>query len=237
MSQYDDNHRDKIYIRENSYIYRVGHRIMEGDCQYDHGPRFVKLKAFYIDKYPVTNIKFKTFLDESKYWPEDDRNFLKHWENGNYPDEMEKHPVVWVSLNDARAYAKWYGERIPGDSEWQYAACGPQKLKWPWGYTFDESFCNSKGSTTTQVDQYPGGASPFGCLDMVGNTWEWIDDIQDDGHHIFTFLRGGTYYKAPHFWHADGGPQACDYHLKFQLLNEGLNRCETVGFRCVKDGI
>ena len=85
------------------------------------------------------------------------------------------------------------------------------------------------------VDKYPEGVGPFGCYDMCGNVGEWIDDVQDDGMHIFTFVRGGSYHKAPHYWHAEGGPQPTYFHLKFQLLNEGMNRCGTVGFRCVED--
>lgn len=228
--------KDMVYIGAAAFIYRVQHRIMEGDCQYDHGPRLVNINPFFIAKYPVTNKQFKVFLDESGYWPEDDTNFLKHWEGRKYPADLDNHPVVWVSRKDAAAYAKWYGGRLPKDTEWQYAAGGELKYKWPWGNKFDRRLCNSEGDSTTPVDFYPDGASPFGCYDMCANAWEWIEDVIDDGQHVFTFIRGGCYYKAPHFWHAEGGPQPTDFHLKFQLLNEGLNRCGTVGFRFVKDG-
>jgi formylglycine-generating enzyme required for sulfatase activity len=227
---------DMVYIQASEYIYRVQHRIMEGDCQYDHGPRTVKVASFYIDKYPITNKRFKEFLDASKYYPIDDCNFLKHWENSTYPSELENHPVVWVSPTDAKAYAQWRGCRLPSDIEWQYAAGGDYKYKWPWGNKYNHKLCNSEGDTVTPVDRYPDGTSPFGCYDMCGNTWEWVDDLIDDGEHLFTFLRGGCVYKAPHFWHALGGPQPTNHHLKFPLLNEALNRCGTVGFRCVKDG-
>jgi len=70
---------------------------------------------------------------------------------------------------------------------------------------------------------------------MTGNVWEWTGTVVDDGMHVFTFLRGGSYYKGPHMWHAEGGPQPTYVHLKFQLLGEALNRNGTVGFRCVKD--
>lgn len=228
---------EQVFIKESQFIYRVQHRVMEGDCQYDHGPRLVRLPSFFIDKYPVTNMKFKKFIDESGYWPKDDSNFLKHWNGKSYPQGLENHPVAWVSLKDARAYSLWFGGRLPRDAEWQWAACGELKLKWPWGDRFEDKRCNGDRDTTTEVDRYPLGASKFGCYDMCGNVYEWIDDVQDDGHHIFTFLRGGSYYKAPHAWHAEGGPQPTDFHLKYQLLNEGLNRCETVGFRCVKEGV
>ena len=49
---------EKVFIQGDSYIYRVKHRIMEGDCEYDHGPRLVKVPSLLADKYPVTNERF-----------------------------------------------------------------------------------------------------------------------------------------------------------------------------------
>ena len=226
----------KIFIPSSQYIFRVQHRTLEGDCQYDHGPRLIKLNSFRIDRYPVTNKRFSDFLKETGYMPEDASNFLKHWVNGAYLPGLENHPVVWVSQSDARAYAGWAGGRLPKDGEWQYAACGPDKFKWPWGNEFDENRCNSYEASTTMVDKYPHGASPFGCMDMCGNVWEWTDETIDDGFHIFALIRGGSYYKGNDRWHVDGGPKPNDFHWKFQLLNEGMNRCGTIGFRCVTDG-
>ena len=70
---------------------------------------------------------------------------------------------------------------------------------------------------------------------MIGNAREWTDEVIHDGMHLFTFLRGGCYFQAPHFWHTDGGARPTDHHLKFQLLNEGHNRCGTTTFRIVKE--
>jgi len=227
-----------IEIPQGEFIYRVEHRIMEGDCQYDHGPRPVKAGPLYVDKFPVTNYLFKIFLDESGYNPSDKSNFLKHWNEGICPSALKEHPVTWVSQTDAKAYAGFYGCRLAKDYEWQYIAGGLEKWPYPWGKFFDPALCNSKSSRegdTTPVDKYPDGAGPFGNMDLCGNTWEWVDDIIDDGMHIFTFLRGGSSYAAPHFWHAEGGPCKNNYHLKMQLLNEGINRSGTVSFRCVRD--
>ena len=57
----------------------------------------------------------------------------------------------------------------------------------------------------------------------------------DDGEHRFMLIRGGSYYRARHFWHIEGGPHPVDSHEKVPLLNEALNRSATVGFRCVKE--
>jgi iron(II)-dependent oxidoreductase len=93
----------------------------------------MQVKSFYIDKYPVTNAEFKKFVDESHYRPKDDGNFLKDWKDGNFPEGAAKRPVTWVSLEDARAYAKWGGKRLPHEWEWQYAAQGQDERIYPWG--------------------------------------------------------------------------------------------------------
>ena len=110
------------------------------DVQYpweDTARRFhehpMQVKSFYIDKYPVTNAEFKKFVDESHYRPKDNGNFLKDWKDGNYPEGAAKRPVTWVSLEDARAYAKWAGKRLPHEWEWQYAAQGSDGRIYPWG--------------------------------------------------------------------------------------------------------
>ncbi len=79
-------------------------------------------QTFYIDRTPVTNAEFKTFVDATHYHPKDDHNFLRDWKNGTYPDGWEKKPVTWVSIEDARAYAAWAGKRLPHEWEWQFAA-------------------------------------------------------------------------------------------------------------------
>jgi formylglycine-generating enzyme required for sulfatase activity len=86
-----------------------------------------------MDKYPVTNAQFKKFLDATSYKPADDLNFLKDWKDGNYSQGWDNKPVTWVSLEDARAYAKWAGKRLPHEWEWQYAAQGGDERIYPWG--------------------------------------------------------------------------------------------------------
>lgn len=226
---------DQFFVPKTTYIYRVRHRIMEGDCQYDHGPRMVTAGPFYADRYPVTNVQYFEFLKASGYQPKDTSNYLVHWKNGIYlPDEAEC-PVVNISQKDAFAYASFYGCRLPLDYEWQLIAAGPDKKIYPWGNTFHPDYCNSEGSHATLVSLHPEGASIYGCEDLCGNTWEWTADLIDDKMHLFTFLRGGCYYKAPHYWHAKGGCHKNNFHLKFPLLNEALNRNETIGFRCIRE--
>ena len=91
------------------------------------------IDSFWIDRYPVTNAQFKQFLDATHYHPADDHNFLKDWVNGSYPAGWENKPVTWVSIEDARAYSKWAGKRLPHEWEWQYAAQGTDSRRYPWG--------------------------------------------------------------------------------------------------------
>ncbi|GAP73028.1 hypothetical protein SAMD00024442_57_2 [Candidatus Symbiothrix dinenymphae] len=72
------------------------------------------------------------------YQPAISVNFLKHWVNGNIPGGKDNHPVVYVDLNDARAYARWAGKRLSTEEEWQWAAQGDSENKYPWGNAMKE---------------------------------------------------------------------------------------------------
>ena len=65
-----------VFIPQTTYIYRVVHRVMEGDCQCEHGPMPVTVGPLYADVYPVTNAQYYQFVQDSGYRPEDDRGYL-----------------------------------------------------------------------------------------------------------------------------------------------------------------
>ena len=147
-----------------------GSNDVEVDVQYpweDTPRRFhehkMQIRSFYMDKYPVTNAEFKTFLDASHYHPQNDLNFLRDWKNGAYPDGGSNKPVTWVSLEDARAYAKWAGKRLPREWEWQYAAQGTDGRAYPWGETWQGrcGACSESRACSQRARQC--GCAPVRC--------------------------------------------------------------------------
>lgn len=195
----------------------------------------VPLRPYYIDELLVSNGQFRAFLDATNYRPKNPENFLAHWPGGTLPEALVDHPVVYIDLTDARAYAAWQGKRLPTEAEWQRAAQGEDGRAWPWGNDFDPARCAASGGTAP-VGAHPQGRSPVGCHDMAGNVWQWIEAEYDDGHTRFAIVRGGSHFDAKGSgWYVPGGPQPCTSHAKLVLLWPGLDRCATVGFRCAAD--
>jgi formylglycine-generating enzyme required for sulfatase activity len=194
------------------------------------------VKQFFMDQFPVTNAQFKIFLKASHYRPKDTTNFLRHWVAGSPPMGLENHPVVYVSLEDARAYARWSNKRLPTEIEWQYATQGTDGRKYPWGNEYDSTRCNNGLGKTTPVDMFPSGKSPFGVEDLIGNVWQLTNDVYDNGSNYFGIVRGGSYYNpGSSVWYVKGGPQPADNPQILLMVSPALDRNATVGFRCVKD--
>ena len=199
--------------------------------------RQVALKRFAVDETPVTNQEYAQFLKATGYEPEHAANFLKHWVGGGPPKGREDHPVVFVDLDDARAFARWLGKRLPTEEEWQYAAQGTDGRRYPWGEQMEAGRCNDGASGgTTPVRAFPNGRSPFGCYDMCGNVWHWTESVRTDNRTRFCIIRGGSWYNATgSIWYVEGGPRPASWAGKFLMAWPGLDRCSTIGFRCVVD--
>jgi formylglycine-generating enzyme required for sulfatase activity len=204
-----------------------------------HHRQHMRIDSFYIDRFPVTNAQFKEFLDASRYKPGDDHNFLRHWKAGTYPEGAGNKPVVWVSLEDARAYARWAGKRLPREWEWQYAAQGTDGRLYPWGNEWDAKRVPQPDQSRDMrlpdnVDAHPSGASPFGVMDLVGNVWQWTDEFTDE-HTRAAIVRGGSFYEPQgSHWYF---PQArrLDQHGKYLLMAPSKDRSGGIGFRCAAD--
>jgi serine/threonine-protein kinase len=92
---------------------------------------------------------------------------------------QDTHPIVNVSWDDAQAYCAWAGVKLPTEAQWEKAARGTDGRIYPWGNEFSSSkaWTSESGAThTAPVGSFPDGASPYGCLDMAGNVWEWCQD-------------------------------------------------------------
>lgn len=196
----------------------------------------LEMRGFFMDRYPVTNRQWETFIRETGYEAEDTSNYLKHWVNGQCPEGEGDYPVVFINLDDVQAYASWAAKRLPTEVEWQYAAQGTDMRKYPWGDEMDSTVCNFNLNHATSVDQFPSGASPFGVEDLIGNVWQMTSDIYDNGSYYYQIIRGGSFYHpTSSIWYVTGGTLPADHPEMLLLIGPGLDRNATVGFRLVKD--
>jgi formylglycine-generating enzyme required for sulfatase activity len=146
------------------------------------------LPAFHIMRDPVTVTLYRAYCALSGT----PRPTEPPW--GSYRD----HPVVNVTWYDAAAFCEWAGACLPTDEQWEKAARGTDGREYPWGNEWDASKCvcsvaPAKASSTEPVGERPDGASPYGCLDMAGNVWEWCADWYDATMRS-RVLRGGSWY-------------------------------------------
>ena len=97
-----------------------------------------------------------------------------------------------MSWYEASAYTKWLSRktgkdyRLPTEAQWEKAARGDRDFQYPWGNTFDKDNCNAEESglnRTSPVGIFPAGKSPYDCLDMAGNVWEWCFDWFDENYY------------------------------------------------------
>ena len=217
----------------------------------------VQVKAFYMDEYPVTNEQFYAFVRQTGYSPEDTVNYLRHWKNGKPHRADRMKPVIFVSWEDARAYAAWAGKRLPTELEWQYAAQTDEGWAWPWTREdtvqreetwvtntltvsrlkgVDGRFCNPGNGELDPVGKYPEGRNPLGISDLVGSVWQLTADLYDNGSNHFVMMKGGSYFNpGSSWWYVQGGPRPLHYRQMLLRVSRGFERNATVGFRCVQD--
>ena len=128
---------------------------------------FLYLDGFYIDKYPVTNARFRAAGLRPK------KDYGSKF-NG------DSQPIVGVTWHQAKAYCEKAGKRLPTEAEWEKAARGTDGRKYPWGNYWDASkviWRKNSGRKLHPVDRsYSTHVSPYGAVDMAGNVWEWVND-------------------------------------------------------------
>ncbi len=208
----------------------------------DEGPEHeVTLPAFYIDKYEVTNLQYKQFVDATNH------KSPQHWVNRTFPHGKIDHPVVFVSWDDAQSYCAWAGKRLPTDEEWEKAARGADARNFPYGNEFDVNKSNNpvrwvalkQDGDTAPVGAFEDGKSPYGVYDMSGNVWEWTSSwyraypgntrVSENYGETYKTLKGGSWWDCSFY---QCGISAPSYNRAFFLRG---TRNKSFGFRCAKD--
>ena len=207
----------------------------------------VFLDAYEIDRYEVTNAQYREFLDYLKKTNDHSKCFKgepsgkdhtpRFWDNEYY--NVPDYPVVRVDWYDAYAYAAWAGKRLPTEAEWEKAARGADKRRFPWGNEWDPVRCNLSGEPKP-VGSLEANKSVYGCYDLAGSVHEWCADWYSDAYYaespsrnpqgpergLRKVIRGGSRFSKPF--------QVQSFTRKSEqpeLFNSAL------GFRCAKDVI
>ena len=191
----------------------------------------VVLPAYRIGKYPVTHTEYAHFL---RHNPQHDPPRRAGWSLLRQPPRSKAdHPVVGISWHEANAYCAWLRQvtersyRLPSEAEWEKAARGTDGRRYPWGEAWVEGRCNIAASDTTQVGQFPTGASPYGCLDMLGNVQEWTHTLWGADPNQSDFL---------YPYHADDGREADgespSLHLAYRIQRGGAFESSADTVRC-----
>ena len=199
------------------------------------------VKGFWMDMYEVTNAQYKVFVDMTNHRiPYNVWDGREVWKDNSFPEEAANQPVINVSWDDAVAYCRWLGKRLPTETEWERAARGGLDGKrYPWGDGPPEGRAWLGGRWAMAKTLKPVGSySPngYGLYDMAGNTSEWVSSAPlpypyaaDDGReepegYEKRVLRGGSWRDAPIFLRCAN-----------RAAYIATARMNVMGFRCARD--
>jgi eukaryotic-like serine/threonine-protein kinase len=204
--------------------------VPEGDFEFGEKKANVHLAGFYIDRSEVSNAAYAAFCSATG------RPLPK-----NFPQDKPNFPVVNVTIYDAHQFASWAGKRLPTAKEWEKAARGEDGRAFPWGNEKDNARANVGGQAVELVDSHPDGASPYGVLNMVGNVWEYVEQLAVPSAQAMENMR----------IHLNPPPRADEpwYQIRGQSYAEPLApsviwdsttvparwSSSIIGFRCAKD--
>lgn len=193
--------------------------------------RNVAVKAFWIDRCPVTNAQYKRFIEATSH------HAPFGWQGRECPPKIGDHPVTCVGWQDADAYARWAGLRLPTEAEWERAARGTDGRLYPWGNEWREDATRIDNlawpqtrALTTPVGSFPAGASPYGVMDMCGNVAEWTCTPSQSPNPSL----GWAWYVVK----GAGAPLGQRYNFRCSARNFSAHTSRWhswLGFRCVRD--
>ncbi len=171
-----DEGREMVQIPEGPFT------MGSNDGDPDEAPEHqVFLKAYFIDKKEVSQEEYTRFAKMTKrpmpkieVFEDDQAKVLK-------PELV----AMSVSWEDAKAYCKWAGKRLPTEAEWEKAGRGEGKRKYPWGDKFLTGSANLDGAEDghkylAPPGSFEAGRSPYGVYDMTGNVAEWVEDSYEE---------------------------------------------------------
>jgi formylglycine-generating enzyme required for sulfatase activity len=188
-----DPHRDDYWVTIDAGEFLMGAQSKspnelnyDPDADEDEAPvHSVYLDSFRIARHPVTVHEYRKFVEEQGY------EQARWWQAGGFgeflqPEDWDdqlqypSRPVVSVGWYEAAAYCRWAGCRLPTEAEWERAAQGMNRRRYPWGnedaVTVHLNFDKSPFGHATPVGIYPLGATLDGICDLAGNVWEWCAD-------------------------------------------------------------
>ena len=173
--------------------------------------RKVYVEGFFVDKCEVTQERWRRFVAATDYKSKNEVT------SDQMKGALDLYPVVSVTWQDAQKYANWATKALPTEKQWEKAARGTDGRLYPWG---NEPLSEDRGvfvdlktnhpTAVQRVGSKPAGASPYGCMDMAGNVYEWTSEWfepypnnPEAGRltylgHSFGCLRGGSFYHATH---------------------------------------
>lgn len=161
--------------------FTMGSNSASGKLGPENPAHTVYTDAYWIYQTQVTNAMFAKCFDAGvclKHVGALDTHFT----NPAYAN----HPVVYVTWDEALAYCKWQGGRLPTEAEWERAARGTSDRFYPWGEITagaDVTNANNTVGDTTAVGSYPKYTSFYGLLDMGGNVREWVMDWYSETYY------------------------------------------------------